>query len=117
MDHPARVTTSGKPPEPGYETASAPAPVKENGQHAAYWILSEEERSKGFVRPVRQSYLHEGCGTVTTMSRPIAETYAREPQFYGATFCVRCGTHLPVGEHGEFVWVENGVPTAEKVGT
>lgn len=46
-----------------------------------------------------------GCGQTTTMSRSIAETYAREPRFYGATFCARCGTHLPVKE---FVWVDDG---------
>lgn len=45
-----------------------------------------------------------GCGAVTTMSVPIAETYAREPGFYGATYCVRCAKHLPVGANGEFVW-------------
>jgi hypothetical protein len=42
----------------------------------------------------------------------IAETYARQPTFYGATFCCHCGTHLPVGEQGEFVW-EDG----SRVGT
>lgn len=55
----------------------------------------------------------KGCGTLTTMSRSIAETYARDPSFYGGTFCCGCGTHLPVGEFGEFVW--DG--TNERVGT
>lgn len=54
-----------------------------------------------------------GCGTVTTMSLPIAETYARSPGFYGGTFCCGCGTHLPVGADGEFVW--DG--TSQRVGT
>lgn len=54
-----------------------------------------------------------GCKSVTTMSASIAETYAREPRFYGSTFCVNCGTHLPVGEDGEFVW--DGL--SERVGT
>lgn len=54
-----------------------------------------------------------GCGFVTRMSRPIAETYAREPHFYGSTFCVGCGVHLPVGENGEFVWEHSD----ERVGT
>lgn len=53
------------------------------------------------------------CGAVTTMGQAIAETYAREPRFYGATFCVRCQMHRPVGEDGEFVWEG----THEKVGT
>jgi hypothetical protein len=139
--------------------------VKENGQNEAYIVLSEEERNKGFVRPVRDSYVHVGkkientfvefipveiyspddkhfnrengfvyfgkyhesesplvgrylketeynaliehkihvggCGTLTRMNSTIAETYARDPKFYGATFCVGCRKHLPVNE---FVW-------------
>lgn len=55
----------------------------------------------------------KGCGTVTTMSLPIAETYARSPEFYGGTFCCGCGVHLPVGKDGEFVWED----TDQRVGT
>lgn len=73
-------------------------------QARAYLILSEEERSKGFIRPVRRSYVHETCGAVTTMSQGIAETYARDPGFYGATYCTGCRMHRPVGPTGEFVW-------------
>lgn len=55
------TTTDGKPPEPGLETAGAPKPIDPvSGQHGAYWVLSEEERSKGFIRPVRRSYIHTG---------------------------------------------------------
>lgn len=107
------TTTDGQPARPGFENASAPAPVKPNGQHEAYWVLSEEERAKGFVRPVRRTYLHKKCGTTTTMARSIAETYARDPKYYGATFCVACGKHFPVGEDGEFTWADDG----QKVGT
>lgn len=120
------------------------------GQQKGYIVLTPEERAKGFVRPVRRSYIHEGirpkhllrdltpeeherydqygyvkyeeypegeqaacgrfwtaaqlrsgCGTVTTMSQDIAETYARDPKFYGGTFCCGCGKHLPLEE---FVW-------------
>jgi hypothetical protein len=83
------------------------------GQQKAYVVLSADERAKGFVRPVRRSYVHQKCGAVTTMGQPIAETYARDPYFYSGTFCCGCGAHFPVGEDGEFVW--DG--TAEKVGT
>lgn len=156
------ATTDGQPPRPGFEDASAPAPVNpRTGQHEAYWVLSEDERAKGFVRPVRRSYRHVGrgpccakprdlgkplppkrvtwvclddpdhdgectswmpvtaadldraqrtrmvggCDTVTSMGLAIAETYARDPKYYGATFCVGCRAHLPVGASGEFVWV------------
>ncbi len=49
-----------------------------------------------------------GCGTVTTMAQALAETYARDPSFYGATYCAGCRTHLPVGAYGEFVWTDGG---------
>ncbi len=126
--------------------------LKQNGQQKGYVILSEEERAKGYVRPVRRSYVHtglarpetlldltdeqkerygddwvkfepdtdpdsasvckfwtqeeidkigKGCGTKTTMALSIAETYARNPNFYGGTFCCGCGEHLPLNE---FVW-------------
>ncbi|HEY0108790.1 MAG TPA: hypothetical protein VGB67_04125, partial [Fibrella sp.] len=72
------------------------------GQHKEYLVLSPEELAKGFVRPVRRSYVHTVCGVATTMGRTIAETYARDPKFYGATYCVGCEKHLPVSE---FTWV------------
>ena len=91
--------------------------VGPDGMQDKYLILSEEERSKGFVRPVRRTYMHLTCNTPTTMGQELAETYARQPDFYGATFCVFCGNHFPVGENGEFRWVEsNGLP-GTKVGT
>ena len=84
-----------------------------NGMQKGYVVLSDTERAKGFVRPYRDSYIHVTCGTVTTMARAIAETYARDPFFYSGTFCVGCRGHFPIGEDGEFVW--DG--TSEKVGT
>ena len=80
------------------------------GQHKSYIVLCEEERAKGFVRPYRDRYRHKACGTVTTMGRALSETYARDPSFYGATFCVGCNKHLPVVE---FVWTADG----EEVGS
>ena len=85
----------------------APVPQAE-----VYLVLSEEELAKGFVRPIRRSYVHSVCGTETTMGNALAETYARSPGFYGATYCVHCGAHRPVGAEGEFVW-DDGT----KVGT
>lgn len=85
------------------------APVE---QAKKYIVLSPEELAKGFIRPVRYQYTHSACGAVTHMNERIAETYARDPQFYGATYCIACRMHRPVGEAGEFVW-EDGT----KVGT
>ncbi len=89
-------------------------------QAEVYLVLSDEERKQGFVRPVRRSYWHTRCGTVTTMAQAIAETYAANPRFYGSTFCTCCRQHRPVGEDGEFHWVDlaGGDPAAQpKVGT
>lgn len=77
--------------------------LRPSGQQKAYVVLSAEERAKGFVRPVRRTYNHGKCHTDTTMSVALAETYARDPGFYGGTFCTGCGTHFPVGE---FNWRE-----------
>ena len=87
--------------------------LRPDGQQQGYVVLAEEERAKGFVRPVRRTYVHLKCGVPTTMGQTLAETYARDPAFYAGTFCVACGAHFPVGPDGEFVW--NG--TSEKVGT
>jgi len=155
-DEPKTTLTDGSPVTPDHREID-PA----TGMQKGYVVLSAEERAKGFVRPVRRSYLHvgarpeyplrdltaeeherydkygyvkfeaypdgagmlgmywteaklsSGCGAMTTMGVTLAETYARDPKFYGATFCATCREHFPVGEHGEFVW--DG--TTERVGT
>ena len=81
--------------------------LKLDGQQKGYVVLAPAERSKGFVRPVRRTYIHKACGSPTTMSSAIAETYARDPGFYSATFCIRCRGHFPVGE---FVWIDSNEP-------
>lgn len=135
--------------------------TRSDGQHERYPVLSEEERARGFVRPVYRAYKHvglrgiicgerkhstkpghdvmcsarpghegpcfestyyelpyaaldlkmDGCGAVTTMGLDLCETYARDPKYYGSTFCVGCRTHLPVGNDGVFVWMETATGT------
>lgn len=85
----------------------------EDNQQMAYLVLSDEERAKGFVEPVRRSYIHEKCGAITTMGIAIAETYARNPKYYGGTYCSKCLNHFPVGANGEFLWKDTNI----KVGT
>lgn len=161
VDRSAVTTLHGTPIEEVREQ-HAKEPV---GMHRDYVVLTDEERKKGYVRPVRNRYRHvgivgpqhstrplteeeqeryknvgyalfekypeesskvgrywtqkqldsvgKGCGSTTRMADEFAETYARSPSFYGATFCVSCNKHLPVGEGGEFVW--DG--TDERVGT
>ena len=97
MNKDQRVTlTDGSPVTPDHR-ALDPA----TGQQKGYVVLSEEERAKGFVRPVRNKYVHLKCGVVTKMSDAIAETYARDPKFYSGTFCISCKKHFPLEE---FVW-------------
>lgn len=142
------LTSDRNDPRLGHGIDTEPIP-----QHEVYLVLSEEERAKGFVRPVRLTYIHVGiegpkyelrdltdeeherydkygyvkyeaypegddvlgsywtqerldkigvgCGVATTMNRAIAETYAADPRFYGATYCVGCFKHLALNE---FVW-------------
>lgn len=92
--------------------------IRPDGQQASYLVLSDEERAKGFVRPVCRSYTHLKCGAVTTMGQAIAETYARDPKFYGGTFCCHCGSHFrlrefdPKTERWEpaFLWTRDSTP-------
>ncbi len=107
-DRSKRTLTDGSP-----VTADHREIDPSTGMQKAYVVLSAEERAKGFVRPVRSSYKHLKCGSVTSMGRALAETYARDPGFYSGTFCCTCRAHFPVGENGEFVWVDDG----SKVGT
>jgi hypothetical protein len=87
------------------------------GMQHCYLVLPDGER-RNLVRPVRRSYLHQTCGSVTTMGQAIAETYAANPGFYGGTMCVRCRAHFPVGADGEFTWIDSdGNDTGDKVGT
>jgi hypothetical protein len=156
-----RATATGQPYDLARENESTPREEKlPDGQHIDHWVLSEEERQGGFVRPVRRTYKHvgtrpthplrdlteeekerykahdyvkfeeysegsvtgrfwtskqlrSGCGKTTTMGLAIAETYAKAPEYYGATFCCTCGEYFRVGADGEFVWEG----TDERVGT
>lgn len=108
VDH-SQQAVSGRAHEP----AGADRTITASGMQREYVVLTDAERRKGFVRPVRDTYKHLKCGKTTTMGRDIAETYARSPNFYSGTFCVTCKAHFPVGASGEFVWEG----TNEKVGT
>ena len=100
QDEPKTCLTDGSPVTPDHRE------INENtGQQKGYVVLCPEERAKGFVRPVRQSYKHTKCGTVTYMGLALAETYARDPKFYGGTFCAGCKKHFPLIE---FIWEPDG---------
>lgn len=101
----SRLTTNPNDPELGHGGDTEPG-----GMNKAYLVLNEEELAKGFVRPYRNRYVHRACGGLTIMSDAIAATYARDPKFYGYTYCCHCQKHLPVGQ---FIWDCDG----EEVGT
>ncbi|MGZ8286108.1 MAG: hypothetical protein ACXW27_08950 [Allosphingosinicella sp.] len=110
-DNPRTTLSDGTQVYPEHRNIIPTGPLQ--GQQEGYVVLAEEERAKGFIRPVRRSYRHLKCGTVTTMGQALAETYARDPFFYSGTFCCGCRTHFPTGADGEFVW--DG--TDERAGT
>lgn len=114
VDRDARVLSKTNAPVTDGHLEINPA----SGQQKDYVVLSPEERAKGFVRPVRASYVHvgldpvtkgsvlikpgiKGCGIRTSMAQNIAETYARDPKFYSGTFCCSCREHRPLEE---FYW-------------
>ncbi len=114
------MSLTSDPTDPRLTHGADPVDGPAVPQAPVYLVLTEAERAEGFVRPLRLSYWHAACGTVTTMAPPIAETYARQPAYYGATYCCGCQRHLPVGEAGDFHWVDPGVapgPDRPKVGT
>lgn len=113
------MTLTTDPNDPRLTRGNDDKPVE---QAAAYLVLSESERAKGFVRPYRDAYIHDTCPTpatppnitITTMARPLAETYARDPKFYGGTYCRHCRMHRPVAE---FHWYEMDGTIGPVVGT
>jgi hypothetical protein len=54
VDETQRVLTDGSPVTDDHRE------LKANGQQKGYVVLSEDERKRGFVRPVRSSYRHVG---------------------------------------------------------
>lgn len=94
------LTTDRNHPDLKRGTDDAPVP-----QQDTYLVLSAEERSKGFVKPYRDMYRHKTCGSVTTMGRALSETYARDPWFYGGTYCCKCAMHRRLNE---FTWEPDG---------
>ncbi len=98
-DEPEITLTDGTPVTGDHREIIDEGPRR--GQQKGYVVLSAEERAKGFVEPVRQTYTHQFCGMDTTMGPSLAETYARDPAFYDGTFCTFCQKHFPCDQ---FTW-------------
>jgi hypothetical protein len=114
IDDPNYCTVSGNEPVNPRSAATPTDETRGDGQKADHWVMCPGEIIRaGFKRPIRTSYQHTVCGTVTSMPRQIAETYAADPSYYNSTWCCGCKAYLPVGSDGNFVW-DN---TQDKVGT
>lgn len=92
------ITTDPNDPRLTHGTDEKPRPQAE-----VYLVLSDDEILKGYVKPYRDTYRHHECGSETRMPVDTARTYARDPWFYGGTYCVRCGMHKDLGE---FSWLD-----------
>jgi len=55
--------------------------TRSDGQQEVYLVLSEDERAKGFMRPVRKSYRHVGIRPGGKTRELTAEEHARYDQF------------------------------------
>jgi hypothetical protein len=101
------------PPGPRYPLRDLTPDEAERYAGGAYVKYEEYPKGSGVRGSLwtqeRLDAAGKGCGTATTMAQPLAETYSRQPDFYGATWCVHCQRHLPIEE---FVW-EDG----SRVGT
>lgn len=83
---------------------------REDGQYEDYPTIDDGE----FVQAVRAYYTHTECGSRTHMSKSLAESVARNPEYYTKTYCAGCQEHVPVSEvewgDGED-WVVDGDTT------
>lgn len=72
-----RCTVSGQPP---VNPLDAPVPnpaTRPDGQHVDHWVLCASERAKGFVRPLRTSYVHVGRAAPKYPLRDLTEDERR----------------------------------------
>jgi hypothetical protein len=87
---------------PTYEVRELTA--EEHERYDRYHYMYYEEYPPGQRISGRfwtDAEVRRGCGAVTTMGTDLAETYARDPKFYGSTFCSCCGEHYDVADAGE----------------
>ena len=73
----AELTTNPNDPRLGHGADDSPVP-----QQSVYLVLSEEERSKGFIRPFRDSYRHVG----KRPKFPLRELTDEEKEHFGSEY-------------------------------
>jgi hypothetical protein len=82
--------------------------AEEKSRYVEYNYVKYEEYLAGnssvigrFWTQKQLDRINSGCKKSTYMAESIAETYARDPQFYSGAFCCYCRAHFP---NEEFVW-------------
>ena len=75
-DEPKRCMLSGKPETPDHREIDP-----ETGLQKDYVVLCPDERAKGFVRPVRRSYIHVGIRPKYPLRDLTAEEQERYKQY------------------------------------
>ena len=78
---PKTTLTDGSPVTPDHREIDP-----RTGQQKAYVVLSEDERAKGFARPVRRSYRHVGPPAPSGLRDLTADEHERYDQFGYAKF-------------------------------
>lgn len=73
MNDTTKTTFSGLPAEEPEDSPTPRSAKLPDGQHVDHWILSAEERAKGFVRPVRYSYVHVGLPDIKNTLRDLTD--------------------------------------------
>lgn len=115
MDKP-RATTSGKPPE-RLDGGTPTERKRSDGQYADYWVLPEEERAKGYVRPYRDSYQHVGVRPEFPLRDLTEDELERYAQFNYAKFEEYPVSKLPlVGKYWTEKQLKSGCKTVTVMG-
>lgn len=65
-----------------------------DGQYENHPTIEDGE----YVQEVRRRYVHDLCGSVTIMPQEIAESVARDPEWYSKTFCASCGQYVTTSD-------------------
>lgn len=102
------LTTDPKHEDLGHGADTKPVP-----QNKCYLVLSEEERAKGFVRPVRRSYVHAG---IAGPKHPVRDLDAAQLERFKDEAYVKFEAY-PAGTHGSAIgryWTQAELESVEK---
>lgn len=78
-----KCTVSGRPADPNAHSGAPTDEKRPDGQYKDHYVLCETERAKGYVRPVRDSYLHVGTPGPQFLLRDLTEEEKERYPDYG----------------------------------